>query len=153
MRRHFKWSASRITFELNDTGIEISRRTVPRIIRSLGLNRRRFIDPDGDSNRRPRPIVAKRPGHLVHVDVKKVGASPTAAGGAPTPAASSKLEQQHGTPEEFLNARTWTSEKQRSDAVAVWNAHYNCHRPHGAADDQPPASRAPIGVTNVMPYT
>lgn len=27
--------------------------------------------------------------------------------------------------EEFLYAREWTSEHQRSDALAVWNIHYN----------------------------
>lgn len=79
-RRERKWSASRITFELNDDGVQISRRTVIRIIGGLGLNRRRFIDPDGDINRRPRPILAKRPGHMVHVDVKKVGRIPDGGG-------------------------------------------------------------------------
>lgn len=51
MRREHKWSASRITFEINETGIAISRRTVTRLLAQVGLNRRRFIDPDGDSNR------------------------------------------------------------------------------------------------------
>ncbi|GFH01929.1 hypothetical protein MHIP_24120 [Mycolicibacterium hippocampi] len=46
----------------------------------LGLNRRRFIDPNGDLNRVPRPIVARRPGHMVHVDVKKVGRIPDGGG-------------------------------------------------------------------------
>ncbi|MBK0870435.1 IS481 family transposase, partial [Saccharopolyspora sp. HNM0986] len=35
-------------------------------------------------------------------------------------------------------------------ALAVWNVHYNYHRPHTAAGDQPPASRLSTGVTNVM---
>jgi hypothetical protein len=80
MGRERKWSAARITFELNDTGITISRRTVTRLLAQLGLNRRRFIDPDGGSNRKPRVIVAKRPGHMVHVDVKKVGRIPDGGG-------------------------------------------------------------------------
>lgn len=45
MRREHKWSASRITFEINETGIAISRRTVTRLLAQIGLNRRRFIDP------------------------------------------------------------------------------------------------------------
>jgi Integrase core domain len=52
--------------------------------------------------------------------------------------------------EDFLYARTWTSEYQRSEALTVWNIHYNYHRPHTAAGDQPPATRLRTGVTNVM---
>ena len=73
MRRQHKWSAARIEFELTREGIAISRRTVSRVLLQLGLNRRRFIDPNGESNREPQRIVAERPGHMVHVDVKKVG--------------------------------------------------------------------------------
>jgi hypothetical protein len=52
--------------------------------------------------------------------------------------------------EEFLYARTWTSEQQRAEALGVWNIHYNYHRPHTAARNQPPATQLPVGVTNVM---
>lgn len=80
MRREHKWSASRIAFELSETGTMISRRTVTRLLARLGLNRRWFIDRDGDANRQPKVIVAKRPGHMVHVDVKKVGRIPDGGG-------------------------------------------------------------------------
>lgn len=256
LRRGHKWSASRIAFELNETGIVVSRRTVTRLLAQLGLNRRRFIDPDGDSNRKPRVIVAKRPGHMVHIDVKKVGRIPDGGGwrahgrdsDQARAAARSKTKSKsaasgrrgyvylhsavdghtrmayteplpdekaataigfmhrarawfaaHGitsiekivtdngacyragafnrallgakhrrtkpyTPkhngkverynrilsEEFLYSRTWTSEQQRSDAVAVWNVHYNYHRPHGAAGGKPPAAALDRCVTNVM---
>jgi transposase len=80
MRRHRKWSAARIAFELNAGGVMISRRTVSRHLMALGLNRRRFIDPDGDCNRTPRRIIARRPGHMVHVHVKKVGRIPVGGG-------------------------------------------------------------------------
>lgn len=230
MRREHKWAAARIAFELNETGVSTSRRTTSRILAQLGLNRRRFIDPDGDSNRTPRVIVAKRPGHMVHVDVKKVGRIPDGGGwrahgrdseqaraaarakskgsrrgyvylhsaidghtrmayteplpdekattavafvhrarawfaahgithierivtdngacyradaftrallGAKhkrtkpyTPKHNGKVERYNRIlAEELLYARTWTSERQRSDAVAVWNVHYNYHRP------------------------
>ena len=75
------------TFELHTGGITIARRTVTKILRSLSLHRRRFIDPNGENNRKPQVIIAKRPGQMVHVDVKKVGNSRTTAGGAPTVAA------------------------------------------------------------------
>jgi transposase InsO family protein len=251
MRRHRKWSAARIAFELNTGGLMISRRTVSRHLVALGLNRRRFIDPDGDGNRTPRRIIARRPGHMVHVDVKKVGRIPegggwrvhgkdsprartvkraTAAGtragyvylhsavdgysrltytealddekaitaigfmhrarvwfaahgidhiqrivtdngscyrakdfahvlhGARhqfitpyTPRHNGKVERYHRIlAEEFLYARTWISETQRAEALKVWNIHFNYHRPHSAAAGQPPASRLPAGVTNVM---
>jgi transposase InsO family protein len=52
--------------------------------------------------------------------------------------------------EEFLYAHAWTSEAHRTAALAIWNIHYNYHRPHTAAGDQPPASRLHTGVTNVM---
>ncbi|OFV72813.1 integrase core domain protein [Rhodococcus erythropolis] len=80
MRRTRKWSASRITFELRTDGIVIARRTVTKILRNLGVHRRRFIDPNGETNRKPQVIIAKRPGQMVHVDVKKVGKIPDGGG-------------------------------------------------------------------------
>lgn len=251
MRRTHKWPASRITFELNNDGIRISRRTVTRHLASLGLNHRRFIDPNGDTNREPRKIVARRPGHMVHIDVKKVGRIPSGGGwrihgknsGQARQVARRKGKSERGgyvylhsavdgysrlaytealpdkkavtaigimhrarawfaangikrierivtdngacyraeafarallgsrhqritpyTPrhngkverynriiaEEFLYAREWRSEDERSAALEIWNIHYNFHRPHSAVDGQPPASRVPVGVTNVL---
>ena len=80
MRRKHRWSAARIHFELDTDGIAISRRAVSRILLQLGLNRGRFIDPNGESNREPQRIIAERPGHMVHVDVKKVGRMPDGGG-------------------------------------------------------------------------
>jgi transposase InsO family protein len=80
MRRDHKWSATRIAFELAAGGVTISRRTVSRHLARLGLNRRRFLDPCGEPNRTPRRIVAYRPGHMVHLDVKKVGVVPDGGG-------------------------------------------------------------------------
>jgi len=251
MRRDRKWSAARIAFELNARGVVVSQRTVSRQLVALGLNRRRFLDPSGDLNRVPQRIIARRPGHMVHVDVKKVGRIPdgggwrvhgkgsaqakavavaTAAGkragyvylhsavdgysrltytealndekaitaigfmyrarvwlaahgidriqrivtdngscyrahdfacvlhGARhqritpyTPRHNGKVERYHRIlAEEFLYARTWTSETQRSEALKIWNIHFNYHRPHSAAGGQPPASRLRTGVTNVV---
>ncbi len=79
-RRTHKWSALRITFELQADGVTISRRTVTRHLAALGLNHRRFIDPNGDTDREPRKITARRPGHMVHIDVKKVGRIPDGGG-------------------------------------------------------------------------
>ncbi|MBF6340087.1 IS481 family transposase, partial [Nocardia abscessus] len=39
---------------------------------------------------------------------------------------------------------------QRTHALSVWNIHYNYHRPHSTAGNQPPASRLHTGVTNVQ---
>ena len=80
MRRERKWSASRIVFELTQEGVQVSRRTVSRHLKALGLSRRKFIDPNGEANREPRKIIARRPGHMVHVDVKKVGRIPDGGG-------------------------------------------------------------------------
>ena len=251
MRREHKWSASRIEFELALEGTTTSRRTISRILLQLGLNRRRFIDPNGESNREPQRIIAERPGHMVHVDVKKVGRIPDGGGwrvhGRDSPEARAvertkkrgarrgyaylhsaidghtrlaytesldnekgltaakflerakrwfaahgitsierivtdngacyrakvfaeavlPARQQRITPytprhngkverynrilaEEFLYARTWLSEQERSDGLVFWNLHYNYHRPHGAHDGQPPASAAPAIVNKVL---
>lgn len=80
MRREHKWSAARIEFELARQGVTVSRRTVSRILLQVGLNRRKFIDPSGVTNREPRRIIAERPGHMVHIDVKKVGRIPDGGG-------------------------------------------------------------------------
>lgn len=80
MRRNNKWPAARIAFELEQLGCSVSRRTVTRILNRLQLNRRRFIDPTGASNREPQKITARRPGHMVHIDVKKVGRIPDGGG-------------------------------------------------------------------------
>ncbi|GHD07432.1 hypothetical protein GCM10010313_26600 [Streptomyces violarus] len=80
LRRTHKWSAARIAFGLAASGTPISRRTVTRHLAQLGMNRRRFIDPTGDTNREPQKIIARWPGHMVHVDAKKVGRIPQGGG-------------------------------------------------------------------------
>ncbi len=80
MRREHKWSASRIAFELHQDGTPVSRHTVTRLLAQLGLNRRKFIDPNGANNRAPRKIIAERPGHMVHLDVRKAGRIPGGGG-------------------------------------------------------------------------
>lgn len=80
MRRAHKCSATRIAHELTVDGMVISRRTVTRHLAVLGLNRRKFIDPNGKTHREPRTITARRPGHMVHVDVKKAGRIPDGGG-------------------------------------------------------------------------
>lgn len=57
-----------VTCELQAEEISISPRTASRHLLALGLNRRRFMDPDGEANREPQKITARRPGHMVHVD-------------------------------------------------------------------------------------
>ncbi|MDN0200019.1 integrase core domain-containing protein [Streptomyces sp. S.PNR 29] len=39
----------------------------------------------------------------------------------------------------------------RSAAIAVWNIHYNYHRPHSAAAGKPPAACLRESVINVEP--
>ncbi|MGF6886791.1 transposase [Nocardia sp. GAS34] len=80
LRRDRKWPARRIASELAVEGQLVSVRTVSRHLARLGLNRRRFLDPGGETNRAPRRIIARRPGHMVHVDIKKVGRIPDGGG-------------------------------------------------------------------------
>jgi transposase InsO family protein len=69
-----------------------------------------------------------------------------------TPRHNGKAERyQRILAEELLYARPYSCEEDRSTAIAVWNIHYNYHRPHSAADGRPPATRLKTGVTNVQP--
>lgn len=79
-RRNHKWSAQRITDELAALGYVINRRTVTRHLTRLGLGKRRFLDLNGENNRKPRRITARWPGHMAHLDVKKVGRIPDGGG-------------------------------------------------------------------------
>lgn len=68
-----------------------------------------------------------------------------------TPRHNGKIERYNRIlAEEFLYAHTWTSEQHRSHALNVWNIHYNYHRPHTAAGNQPPATQLHTTVTNVQ---
>jgi hypothetical protein len=68
-----------------------------------------------------------------------------------TPRHNGKVERYNRIlAEELLYARVWTSEQQRTNALAVCNVHYNYHPPHTATGNQPPATRLHTGITNVM---
>lgn len=72
--REKKWPACRIARELADGQRFICCvRTVTGWLDGLGLNRIRDITPDGENFRSPEKITARDPGHMVHMDVKKVG--------------------------------------------------------------------------------
>jgi len=79
-RRQDKWTARQIALELRGRGHVVSVATVGRWLVRLGINRRRDIDPDGSSNRTAQRITARYPGHMVHLDVKKVGRIPDGGG-------------------------------------------------------------------------
>jgi transposase InsO family protein len=251
--RKKKWSARRITLELSQTGTAISVATVTRWLHRLGVARLDHLDADGEPLRAPGKITARYPGHMIHVDVKKVGRIPDGGGwrvhgrdsaqqraadraktgGARagytylhsavdgfsrlayteplldetaasaiaflsraraffsnhgitrftrivtdngscyrahafgrtvrsfaarhqrikpyTPKHNGKVERYQRTlASELLYAHPWTGEDHRSQGISTWLIHYNYHRPHTAAGDQPPASRLKTGVTNVM---
>src|SRR5665647_3564408 len=80
-----KWKArfdelGEVGLELRGRGHVVSVATVGRWLVRLGINRRRDIDPDGSTNRTPGKITARYPGHMVHLDVKKVGRIPDGGG-------------------------------------------------------------------------
>jgi len=79
-RRKDKWTARQIALELRGRGHVVSVATVGRWLVRLGINRRRDIDPGGSSNRTAARITARYPGHMVHLDVKKVGRIPDGGG-------------------------------------------------------------------------
>ncbi len=68
-----------------------------------------------------------------------------------TPRHNGKVERyQPILAEELLYARVYTSETEREKALQCWLVHYNYHRAHTAAGNQPPATRLATGVTNLM---
>jgi len=250
LRRTRKWSARLIAAELTGDGVPVSVATVGRWLARLGLNRRRFLDTDGEPLRVPGKIVARNPRahdprgreegradprgrglagprprlrsapggrprqdrrgppwlHLSALRGRRVqppgyteplgdetartaigfwtrarafftahgiaritrvvtdnGACYRAGAFTRTLAGSRHQQTRPYTPrhngkverynrilsEELLYARPWTSDTQRSNALATWLTHYNYHRPQTATADQPPASRLYTGVTNV----
>ena len=68
-----------------------------------------------------------------------------------TPRHNGKVERYNRIQaEEVLYARPYASEEDRTRAIQRWIIHYTYHRPHTACRDQPPTSRLPEGVDNVM---
>lgn len=66
-----------------------------------------------------------------------------------TPRHNGKVERYNQIlAEELLYAHPYQSETEQAQAVAIWNIHYNYHRPHTACPDQPPATQLPTRVTN-----
>lgn len=253
LRREHKWSAATISAELAaQHDIHVSTSTIQRHLRAANLHRRRLLDLDGEPLRQPNTIIARYPGHMIHMDVKKAGKIPDGGGWrvhgrgsahalagqrakkgqrvgytyfhsavdgfsrlaytealpdekastvigfwararawfaahgisritrlvtdngpcytshafnrsiaghvarhqfirAYTPRHNGKVERYNRLlAEEFLYARPFTSDAQRTAALAIWNVHYNYHRSHTACGNQPPASRTPARVMNVM---
>lgn len=79
-RREHHWSARAIRRELVAHGHGVSLATVGRWLKRLGISRLRDLDPDGSTNRVVGTITARFPGHMVHLDVKKVGRIPDGGG-------------------------------------------------------------------------
>jgi len=81
LRRERKWSARRIHHHLLGLGHQLHLRTVGRWLHRLGISRLRDLTPAGENARRtPARIRAAWPGHMVHLDVKKVGKIPDGGG-------------------------------------------------------------------------
>ncbi len=73
-------SSARIEFELACEGRLSGRRAISRSLAQLVLDTRRFVDPTGANHREPQRIDARRPGRIVHVDIKKAGRMPDGGG-------------------------------------------------------------------------
>lgn len=84
LRKKHRWSAVTIAAELRAQGTPVAVVTVTRHLRAHGLNQRRWLDPEtGEPNREPPgpgKIVARYPGHMIHLDVKKSGKIPDGGG-------------------------------------------------------------------------
>ncbi|QCP08045.1 IS481 family transposase [Micrococcus luteus] len=81
LRRECKWSARRIHHHLVSEGHQLCLRTVGRWLHRLGISRLRDLAPTGeDLRQRPQKITARGPGHMVHLDVKKIGRIPEGGG-------------------------------------------------------------------------
>src|SRR5690625_3143341 len=74
--REHEPASDRTTLELDELRCSTTRRAVTRHLPQLGRGRQRFIGPGGESNRKPVKINARWPGHVVLLEVKKVGRIP-----------------------------------------------------------------------------
>ncbi|MDK6390048.1 IS481 family transposase, partial [Staphylococcus lugdunensis] len=62
-------------------GHQLCLRTVGRWLHRLGISRLTDLAPTGeDLRQRPQKITARGPGHMVHLDVKKIGRIPEGGG-------------------------------------------------------------------------
>src|SRR5690625_7642497 len=76
-RRDKKWAARRIAREpAEGHGVQCCARTVTRWLDRLGLKRIRDITPAGEDLRRAGKIIARYPGHMVHMDGNTGGTTP-----------------------------------------------------------------------------
>lgn len=81
LRRDTKWSAAKISAELAEKhNIVVSTSTIQRHLRLHNLHRRHLLDLDGEPLRQPTTIVARYPGHMIHMDIKKAGKIPEGGG-------------------------------------------------------------------------
>lgn len=81
LRRDRKRSARRIHHHLRAEGHQLHLRTVGRWLHRLGISRLRDLPPAGEQLRRPpQRIRTSRPGHMVRLDVKKLGRIPDGGG-------------------------------------------------------------------------
>lgn len=78
--RRRKWSAARIAYELTAQGRLVPVGTVTRILTRYGVNRLWDLDVDGGPLRAPGWITAAYRGHVVHVDITKLGRIPDGGG-------------------------------------------------------------------------
>ena len=106
-------------------GVPVNRRTVTRHLSRLDLGRRQFLDPGGDSNRTPGRIIARWPGHMVHLDVKKSAGSPTAAAGASTAATAQSTGPRTG-PRPLVPEPGTSTCTQRSTGSPGWPTPNRC---------------------------
>lgn len=80
LRREDKLSPRLIASELAVEGRPVGLATVHRWLVRLGISRLRDLDVSGATNRQVRRIHAREPGHMVHLDVKKIGRIPDGGG-------------------------------------------------------------------------
>lgn len=80
LRREHKLSPRLIVAELAAEGRPVGLATVHRWLVRLGISRLRDLDVTGAVNRHVRRIHAREPGHMVHLDVKKIGRIPDGGG-------------------------------------------------------------------------
>lgn len=111
-----------------------------RYYRALGIRFTRVMTDNGScyTSRRFRQ-VCKRLG-LRHIRTKPY-----------TPRTNGKAERFIQTSlREWAYARSYDSSEQRAAHLLPWLHHYNWHRPHASLDYNPPISRAPLPLNNVL---
>jgi transposase len=149
--------------------VKVSPATVSRVLRRLGLNRIRDLEPIEPVRR----YEHDAPGEMIHIDIKKLGRFAQSGHRVTgnrigyshcrdlglkhirtkpyTPRTNGKAERFIQTAlREWAYAHIYPTSDRRAAQLPIWLHQYNWHRPHGGIKSQTPISRLGLAEDNLL---